>query len=97
MSVWILSGGRATDYLLAIVSGFIFAAVTMQFILSHQRRTEDTDKQPSFRTWRSWDFDTWTGRLSGAQASAEIPLPIAAVAFGMTAFGIVLHLVELSS
>ena len=97
MSVWIFSGGGATDYLLAIVSAFIFAAVMLQFILSRQRRTEDTDKQLSFRTWRSWDFETWTGRLSGAQASAEILLPIAAVAFGMTAFGIVLHLVELSS
>ena len=97
MSVWMFSGGRPTDYLLAIVSGFIFAAIMLQFILSRQRRTEDTDKQLPFRTWRSWDFDTWTGRLSGAQASAEILLPIAAVAFGMTAFGIVLHLVELSS
>lgn len=95
MSVWIFSGVGSTDYLLAIVSGFIFIAVALPFILSRLRR--GGGKEPSFRTWGSWDFDTWTGRLRGSHAAAEILLPIAAVAFGMTAFGIVLHLVELTS
>jgi hypothetical protein len=95
MSVWIFSGVGSTDYLLAIVSGFIFIAVALPFILSRLRRGDENEL--SFRTWRSRNFDTWTGRLRGSQAAAEILLPIAAVAFGMTAFGIVLHLVEWSS
>ena len=95
MSVWIFSGVSSTDYLLAIVSGFISTVVALQFILSRQRRSHGA--APSFRTWGSWDFETWTGKLRGSHAAAEILLPIAAVAFGMTAFGIVLRLVELTS
>jgi len=95
LSVWIFSGVGSTDYLLAIVSGFIFIAVALPFILSRLRRPGS--EAPSFRAWGAGDFDTWTGRLRGSHAAAEILLPIAAVAFGMTAFGIVLHLVELTS
>jgi len=95
LSVWIFSGVGSTDYLLAIVSGFIFIAAALPFILSRLRRPGS--EAPSFRAWGSRDFDTWTGRLRGSHAAAEILLPIAAVAFGMTAFGIVLHLVELTS
>jgi hypothetical protein len=97
LSVWIFSGIGSTDYLLAIVSGFIFVAVALPFILSRQRRRSGDRETPSFRTWESLDFDTWTGRLRGSHAAAEILLPIAAVAFGMTAFGIVFLLVELTS
>jgi len=95
LSVWIFSGVGSTDYLLAIVSGFIFIAVALPFILS--RLQHPGSEGPSFRAWVSVDFDTWTGRLRGSHAAIEILLPIAAVAFGMTAFGIVLHLVELTS
>ena len=95
MSIWSFSGVGSTDYLLTIVSGFIFVAVALPFILS--RLLRGGGKQPSFGTWRSRDFDTWTGRLRGSQAAIEILLPIAAVAFGMTAFGIVLHFVERTS
>ena len=94
LSVWMFSGAGSTDYLLTIVSGFIFIAVALPFILSRLRR--DGNEVTSLRKWGSLDFDTWTGRLRGSQAATEILLPIAAVAFGMTAFGIVLHLVERS-
>lgn len=97
LSVWIFSSAGATDYLLAIVSGFIFIVVALQYILSRQGPATDAEERPTFRNWKSWDFDTWTGRLSGFHATVEILIPIAAVAFGMTAFGIVLRLVELTS
>ena len=42
-------------------------------------------------TGASGEFDTWQGRRKAAGAAVEILLPIAAVAFGITAFGIVLH------
>lgn len=98
LSVWIFfSGVDTTDYLLAVVSGFIGIAVGLPFILSRQMRDRLGVTPPSFRSWRAWTFETWTGGLGGTQAAAEILLPIAAVAFGMTAFGIVLRLVELTS
>lgn len=98
LSVWIFfSGVKTTDYLLTVVTGFIVIAVGLPFILSRQMRDRLDRTRPSFRSWRYRNFETWTGRLGGTQAAAEILLPIAAVAFGMTALGIVLHLVELTS
>ncbi len=43
----------------------------------------------SFGDWIHGDLDAWTGRCRSWTAAAEILLPIAAVAFGMMAFGIV--------
>jgi hypothetical protein len=96
VSVWSFAGAGDTDYLLVVVSGFIFVAVALPFVLWRVgRRAQDLDddakRQPSFRDWASTEFDTWQDRLPGANASIEILLPIAAIAFGMTAFGIVLH------
>lgn len=39
---------------------------------------------PSFRDWAVGEFDTLTGPVKGANATAEVLLPIAAVAVGMT-------------
>lgn len=99
LSVWsFFTGAGVTDYLLFIVSGFIFVAVALPLVLSRVGRTDGAaeidGKLPSFHDWAAWDFDTCQGRLSGAQAAAQILLPIAAVAFGMTAFGIALHIAE---
>ncbi len=98
LSVWSFAGAGVTDYLLFVVSGFIFIAVALPLILSRVGRTDNAatghDAQPSFREWASCDFDTWQGRLSGAQAALQILLPIAAAAFGMTAFGIAFHIAE---
>ena len=103
LSVWSFAGAGVTDYLLFVVSGFIFIVVALLTILSQVGRsntktTGDHDRQ-SFRQWTLWDFDTWQGRLrmqptSGMQAALQILLPIAVAAFGMTAFGIVFHIVE---
>lgn len=102
LSVWIFAGGGVTDYLLVIVSGFIGIAVALPLILSRVghndpargRAEPDVEQQTSFHDWADSDFDTWQGRLSGRQAAVQILLPIAAVAFGMTAFGIALHIAE---
>jgi len=104
LSVWsFAAGGGTADYLLFIVSGFIFVAVGLPFILSRVQRADDgamDDGAPreirplSFRDWAAKDFAIWEGRLSGAQAALQVLLPIAAVAFGMTAFGIAVHIAE---
>ena len=98
LSVWSFAGAGVTDYLLFVVSGFIFIVVALLTILSQVGRsntetTGDHDRQ-SFRQWTLWDFDTWQGQLSGRQAALQILLPIAVAAFGMTAFGIVFHIAE---
>jgi hypothetical protein len=97
LSAWLFAGGGVVDYLLVIVSGFIAIAVALPLILSrvgHIDDAKDDDALQSFRDWSAADFDTWQGRLSGAQAATQILLPIAAVAIGMTVFGVALHLAE---
>jgi hypothetical protein len=60
-----------------------------------EAKTKDKDDNlKSFHDWATSDFDTYTGRLSGLQAATLILLPIAAAAFGMTAFGIAFLIVE---
>ena len=97
LSVWLFAGNGTVDYLLVIVSGFIVIAVALPVILSRVTRIDaatDGDEPQSYRDWSAADFDTWQGRLSGAEAATQILLPVAAVAIGMTLFGIALHVAE---
>jgi len=60
------------------------------------RRNADTARDeghPSFRDWAVGEFDTSTGPVKGANATAEVLLPIAAVAVGMTVLGLVFHII----
>ncbi len=57
----------------------------------NRRRDVNQEEQESLRAWAAGDLDTWQDRVKGRNAAIEMLLPIAAVAFGMTAFGIVLH------
>lgn len=93
-SVWFFAGAGVTDYLLVIVCGFVFIAVGLPFVLSRVARRDGTeiDTGRTFHDWSDSEFDTWQGRLSGANAAVQILLPIAAVAIGMTIFGITLRL-----
>jgi hypothetical protein len=87
------------DFLLVVVGTFIVIAVAIPCLLwltwsRHQEPAtpaHDHGDGESFRDWASGELDTWQDRLAGRNAAVEILLPIAAVAFGMTAFGIVLH------
>jgi hypothetical protein len=100
LAVWNFAGGGITDYLLFVVSGFIFVAVMLPFILSlvghHDpgKGPEEPSKEPSLRDWAASDYDTWTGPLSGAEAATQILLPIAAGAVGMTVIGILFRIAE---
>ena len=47
----------------------------------------------SFRDWAAAEFNTSTGPVKGANATAEVLLPIAAVAVGMTVLGLVFHII----
>jgi hypothetical protein len=95
LSVWGFATDGYTDYLLAVVSGFIFIAVALPYALWRVWRKAQSDAvrrdRTPFHEWASGEFDTWQDRVTGANAAVQILLPLAAVAFGMTAFGIVLH------
>ena len=41
--------------------------------------------------WAAGQFETWQDSQKGSTAAAEIILPIAAAAVGMTAFALVFH------
>jgi hypothetical protein len=98
LAVWGFAGGGLSNYLLVIVSGFIFIVVALQLILSMVTRTHDASERAvnraSLRDWATWDFETWQDRLSGAQAALHILLPIAAAAVGMTIFAIIFQITQ---
>jgi uncharacterized membrane protein len=83
-AAWMLFGGAGyIDLALAIVSVLVFMA----------QRAEPADpaKEPSetFGAWLQGRFATWTDQAESSTASMEVLLPLAAVAFGITALGIV--------
>jgi hypothetical protein len=99
ISIWLFARDPYTDYLLAVVSGFLLIFVAIPLVLSRVERADSKAadaNQPSFRSWASCEFDTWQYRLRCGHAAVEVLLPIAAIAFGMTAFGLVLFFVARS-
>ncbi len=97
LSVWAsFASDGYTDWLLVVVSGFLIIFMGIPFVLSQVSRDDPSDGSPrqSFRGWASCDFDTWQYRLTCRNAAVEVLLPIAAIAFGMTAFGVILMLVS---
>jgi hypothetical protein len=95
VSAWAFASDGYTDWLLTVVSGFLLIFVALPFILSLVSRDDAGDDAPrSFRGWASGEFDTWQYRVRGRNAALEVLLPVAAIAFGMTAFGVVLLLVS---
>jgi len=102
-AAWWFASGGLVDYLLVVVSGFFLVIVGLQFILLHVGHADPgapVDRQASLRDWKpffpDWkdNFDTGTGELSGAEAAAQILLPVAAAAIGMTLIVIVFNVVE---
>jgi hypothetical protein len=97
LSAWAFGENSQTVYVLVVVSGLVFVAVTIPCVLwwmAYRRAADNADNDASaqsFRDWAAQDFETWQDRVRGLNAAIEVLTPIAAVAFGMTAFAIVLH------
>jgi hypothetical protein len=95
LAAWVLFDRQSDIELpLAIVSVLFLVAVLLPWALSlvwkrhlmpHQRHPTQT----SFRDWRAGDFAVWGSKLHGTDAAIDMLLPLAAVAFGLTAIGIV--------
>ena len=92
LSAWIGFGGSGyDDYLLVIVTGFIVMSVVLPAIAGRVWRHHRTGKSThatTFADWMEGEFDTAEHPVKASTAAIEILLPLAAVAFGMTAFAI---------
>lgn len=106
LAIWGFANDGQTDYLLAVVTGFLVIAVaipsTLALMVHRQRNSGDCKNTAerdtaSFREWVAGDFDTWQDRVKGRDAAVEVLLPMAAIAIGMTAFAIVLHFTALGA
>src|SRR3954452_2581726 len=97
LAIWGFGYDGQTDYLLAIVSGFLFIAVaspsTLALMVYRQKNSAErkSSGEASLQEWMTGSFDTWQDRVKGRNAAVEVLLPMAAIAVGMTAFAIVLH------
>jgi hypothetical protein len=98
VAAWMLFGGAGyIDLALAIVSVLVFmalaipAALRRAFVVAQRGEAADPAKEPSetFGAWLQGRFATWTDQAESSTASMEVLLPLAAVAFGITAMGIV--------
>jgi len=102
IAVWLFAGGGVSDYLLFIVSGFIFVCIALSLVLASiiaveklpngEPPEQEEPLRQSFRDWARGSFGTWGGRLSGREALVQVLLPFAAAALGMTIFGVILHI-----
>jgi hypothetical protein len=102
IAAWLFFGGAGyIELALAMISVLVFMAIAIPLALwranltaqrsassspTGEQATETLDK------WLRGRFATWTDQEKGATAAIEILLPLAAVAFGITALGIVFDL-----
>jgi len=98
ISAWFFAGGGRTDLTLVAVTGLFAMMVGIPSLLALARRSHPPDpsadranRTGSFDQWAERDIDLSTGPVKGKLAAIETVLPIAAVAFAMTAFALVLH------
>ncbi|MPZ58016.1 MAG: hypothetical protein GEU91_16285 [Rhizobiales bacterium] len=86
-----------TGLLLAVVTGFLFIFIALPAMLwltwRRNHATANNEHRPPFRDWASREFATWQCRISGREAAVQVLLPIAALAIGMTAIGLVFTIV----
>ena len=72
----------------------VAAVLLPELWLAWRRRgaADAASGEPNFAEWLAGDFDIWQARLRAGDALVQMLLPIAAVAFGMVAFALALHI-----
>jgi hypothetical protein len=96
LASWIFAGHGQTDFLLAVVSGIVLVMAGIPGALGliryrNRRRQNRAEREDEFGDWAARDVEISTGPVKGGIAAIETIVPIAAVALGMTLFGLVLH------
>lgn len=78
---------------LAMVSVLLLIAVMLPWSMSLVWQRHSAERQRhreiSFHDWKIGDFAVWGGKLRSVHAAIDMLLPLAAVAFGLVALGIV--------
>ena len=95
LSAWVFFSGGDMGLALGIVSAFMLIAVAIPWLIWRTWRKfpgsgAAESNGGSLREWLSGEFEAYEGRMNARDAAIEILLPLAAVSFGITAFGIVL-------
>jgi hypothetical protein len=101
VAAWLLFGGSGyIELALAMISVLVFMAIAIPLAWrTHQTAQRSAGSLPaaeqaSLDKWLRGQFATWTDQEKGSTAAIEILLPLAAVAFGITALGIVFEFVR---
>jgi hypothetical protein len=94
VAAWLLFDRQSDIALpLAMVSVLLLMAVllpwSMSLIWRRHRKAHEKHPEISFHDWRIGDFAFWGGKLRSMRAAIDMLLPLAAVAFGLTALGVV--------
>ena len=103
LSAWVLfDRGGDIGLSLAFVTMLLLVAVVLPWAMSeiwrkYRRPYEAHLQGTSFHDWRAGDFSVWGARLRGSHAAIDVLLPLMAVAFGLTAIGIVFAIVSAST
>ena len=94
LSAWgLFSRGAYEGLTLSVITLFfvILVGIPVLLWLTWRRNVDPNERHgyvAPFAEWASHPFEIWTGSISGREAAIQILLPIAAVAFGMTVFGL---------
>jgi hypothetical protein len=73
-------------FLVAVVLPWTLSLVWRRYRMSYERQSSSS---APMRDWSLRDFPVWGGKIKGSHAAIDVLLPLAAVAFGLTAIGIV--------
>jgi hypothetical protein len=93
LAAWSFAVSGDTAANMAVVSTFAVISLAIPLVLFHiWRRRTGTAARERTSDWFAGDLELWQGRIRGADGALMALLPIAAVAFGMVLFAIVLHL-----
>lgn len=82
---------------LAILSVLLFVAVLLPYLLwriwrTGQERPPTLTSNMGFRKWMKGSTEVWQSKLRSSDAAIDMLLPLAAVALGLLALGIVFNL-----
>ncbi len=94
-TIWaVFSGWAYMRLVLWVVTGFFLMVMAIPLAMrltwsSHREGDPPPVERVGLREWMSGQLDTAQGRRKASDATIEMLLPIAAVAFGMIALGIV--------
>ena len=96
-AVWLFFDSDPYGAWHVVVTGLFVIAIAIPVLLwlTWRRNADDARNAShlSFRDWAVGEFETLTGPVKGANATAEVLLPIAAGAVGMTVLGLVFHII----